>query len=224
MIGKVWTEEFSKYLIKIIWPATIATIKIVFFTMLIGIVFGMLLAIILTLYGDKGLKPRKRISRPILIVINFIRSLPGIILIVTFIPLTKYLVGTTIGVKAVIVPLGISAMAFIAKALEDSFVEVDRQLIEAARSFGASNFQIVTKVIIRESIPSIISVFTMSTVYYIAGSTLAGAVGGGGLGAVALTYGYQSFNDKILYTCVVIIYLMVQFVEYLGKFIYKKIV
>lgn len=223
MLDALFTEEIKKYLYKIIFPATLATLRMVFFTILIGFVAGLSIAVLLTLYGSKGLNPKRKLAFIFDSVINFIRSLPGIILIVALMPLSKLIVGTTIGESAVIVPLGISATAFIAKALESTFIEVDEQLIEAARSFGATDFQIVVHVIIQESIPSIVSLLTMSTVYYIAGTTIAGAVGGGGLGAVALNYGYQSFNSTVLFICVFIIYFMVQVVEWIGGRIYKKL-
>ena len=101
-------------------------------------------------------------------------------------------------------------------------MEVDRQLIEAARSFGATNMQIIFRVIIRESVPGMISALTMASVTYIAGTTIAGAVGGGGLGAVALTYGFQSFNNTVLYMAVFMLFLMVNVTQFIGDWLYKK--
>ena len=151
-----------------------------------------------------------------------IRSFPILILIVAISPLTRWIIGTTIGEAAAIVPLSIAATAFIARLLENCFMEVDRQLIEAARSFGATNMQIIFRVIIRESVPGMISALTMASVTYIAGTTIAGAVGGGGLGAVALTYGFQSFNDTVLYMAVFMLFLMVNVTQFIGDWLYKK--
>ena len=156
-------------------------------------------------------------------IVNTIRSFPILILIVAISPFTRLVIGTTVGEKAVILPLSITATAFIARLLESSFIKVDKQLIEAAKSFGATNMQIMIGVIIKESVPSIISVLTMTTVNYIAATTIAGAVGGG-LGAVALTYGYQSFNDAVLYFSVFVMFLIVNITQYIGDLIYKKLI
>nr|WP_312667002.1 ABC transporter permease subunit [Tissierella praeacuta] len=119
-------------------------------------------------------------------------------------------------------PLTLAATCFIGRALENTYKGVDPQLIEAAKSFGASDLQVVFRVIVKESIPGVVSIATMSTINYIAGSTIAGAVGGGGIGAIALNYGYQSFNNSVLYTSVFILFLMVQVTQTMGNWLYKK--
>lgn len=139
------------------------------------------------------------------------------------IPVTRALVGSIIGEKSAIVPLVVVATALIGRLLENNFKEVNPQLIEAARSFGASNFQIMFKVIIRESIPAMVSSLTFTTIIIISGTTIAGVVGGGGLGSIAINYGYQSFNNYILYSCVVILVIMVIATEYTGKFFYRRL-
>lgn len=217
-------EKYTNYFIKLILPSTIVTIRIVFFTILIGFILGLIIAILLTMYGPNGLNYKKRFYNILSFIVNTIRSFPILILIVAISPFTRLVIGTTIGEKAVILPLSITATAFISRLLESSFIKVDKQLIEAAKSFGATNMQIMFGVIIRESIPSIISVITMASVNYIAATTIAGAVGGGGLGAVALTYGYQSFNNTILYFSVFIMFLFVNITQYIGDFIYKKLI
>lgn len=215
-------EKIIKYMTKIVGPSIIQTLRMVSITLLLGFTLGFIVACLLTLYRDDGLKPNKKIYASLSFIVSTIRSFPGLILIVAISPFTRFIMGTTVGAYAAVVPLTISCMAFVAKLLEDAFKTVDKQLIEAAKSFGASNGQIIFKVIIKESIPAMISVATMATISYIAMSTIAGTVGGGGLGAVALNYGYQSFNDFILYTCVIILFIMVQFVQWLGNRIYKK--
>lgn len=217
-------EKYTNYFIKLILPSTIVTIRIVFFTILIGFILGFIIAILLTMYGPNGLNYKKRFYNILSFIVNTIRSFPILILIVAISPFTRLVIGTTIGEKAVILPLSITATAFISRLLESSFIKVDKQLIEAAKSFGATNMQIMFGVIIRESIPSIISVITMASVNYIAATTIAGAVGGGGLGDVALTYGYQSFNNTILYFSVFIMFLFVNITQYIGDFIYKKLI
>ncbi|WP_304332005.1 methionine ABC transporter permease [Brachyspira innocens] len=217
-------DKYINYFVKLILPSTIVTIRIVFFTILIGFVLGFIIAVLLTMYGPNGLNYKKKFYNVLSFIVNTIRSFPILILIVAISPFTRLIIGTTIGEKAVILPLSITATAFIARLLESSFIKVDKQLIEAAKSFGATNIQIMFGVIIRESIPSIVSVVTMAAVNYIAATTIAGAVGGGGLGAVALTYGYQSFNNTILYLSVFIMFLFVNIAQYIGDFIYKKLI
>ncbi|WP_300752600.1 methionine ABC transporter permease [uncultured Brachyspira sp.] len=217
-------DKYINYFVKLILPSTIVTIRIVFFTILIGFVLGFIIAVLLTMYGPNGLNYKKKFYNVLSFIVNTIRSFPILILIVAISPFTRLIIGTTIGEKAVILPLSITATAFIARLLESSFIKVDKQLIEAAKSFGATNIQIMFGVIIRESIPSIVSVVTMAAVNYIAATTIAGAVGGGGLGAVALTYGYQSFNNTILYFSVFIMFLFVNIAQYIGDFIYKKLI
>ncbi len=157
-------------------------------------------------------------------MVNSIRSFPIIILIVAISPITRLIVGTTIGERAAIFPLTIAATPFMARILETSMKAVDRQLIEAARSFGASDWQIVTRVMVKESMPLIVSGATLSAITFLSATTLAGAVGAGGIGAVALNYGYQSFNNTVLYTSVITLFVMVQLIQFVGDRLYKKIV
>ena len=213
----------TEYWNKLIMPSIFVTLEIVFFTVLIGFVLGFIMAILLTLYGPTGLRYKKRLYAFLSFIINTIRSFPILILIVTIAPFTRIVVGTTIGTRAVILPLAIAATAFIARLLESNFIKVDAQLIEAARSLGATDMQIMWRVIIKESVPSIISVITLATINNIAATTIAGAVGGGGLGAIALTYGYQSFNNTVLYMGVLILLIMVNAVQYFGEWLYKKL-
>lgn len=218
-----FVESMQQYWTKLMVPSIFVTIQIVFFTILIGFVFGFLLAVLLTLYGPTGLHYKKKFYSVLSFIINTIRSFPILILIVSIAPFTRVVVGTTIGMQAVILPLSIAATAFIARLLESSFIKVDSQLIEAARSLGATDMQIIHRVIIKESVPSIVSVITLALVNYIAATTIAGAVGGGGLGAIALTYGYQSFNNSILYMSVFVLLVMVNIVQYFGEWLYKKL-
>ena len=208
----------TEYWNTLVMPSIFVTLEIVFFTVLIGFVLGFIMAILLTLYGPTGLRYKKRLYAVLSFIINTIRSFPILILIVTIAPFTRIVIGTTIGTRAVILPLAIAATAFIARLLESNFIKVDAQLIE-----GATDRQIMWRVIIKESVPSIISVITLATINNIAATTIAGAVGGGGLGAIALTYGYQSFNNTVLYMGVLILLIMVNAVQYFGEWLYKKL-
>ncbi|MEO1816690.1 MAG: methionine ABC transporter permease [Acetobacterium sp.] len=192
-------------------------------TMVLAFVFGFALSIALIIIRPDGLDPHKRLYKVVDFFVNMIRSFPIIILIVAISPLTRTIVGTTIGEKAAILPLTIAATPFIARIFENAFAQVDKQLIEAARSFGASNMQIVFRVMVKEAVPSLVAGMTLTTISYLAATTIAGAVGAGGLGAVALNYGYQSFNNTILYTAVIILCIMAQIIQGTGNFIYKKV-
>lgn len=216
-------QEWWNFFQKIIAPSTFVTLKIVFFTILIGGCLGFILSIMLILFSPRGLNPKKHLYKILDFIVNTIRAFPILILIVALSPITRRIVGTTVGEKAVIFPLAIAATSFMARAFEGTFSSVNPQLIEAARSFGASNMQIIIKVIVKESRAGIISVLTMATISYISSSTIAGAVGGGGIGAIALNYGYQSFNDSVLYTSIIILFIMVQITQELGNYLYKKI-
>ena len=216
---KLWWKYFNG----IIAPSIGTTLKMLFFSMIIAFVVGFMLAILLVIHGPQGLRPHKRIYNFMDFIVNSIRSFPIIILIVAISPITKLIVGTTIGPSAAIFPLSLAATPFIARIIENSLKEVDKQLIEAARSFGASDWQIIIKVMVKEAVPSIVSGTTLCAITFLGATTMAGAVGAGGIGAVALNYGYQSFNNTVLYTSVFILFIMVQMIQSVGNWLYKKI-
>ena len=212
-----------RYFDGIIGPSIFSTLRMLVATMILAFIFGFILAAVLYITHRDGLKPNKTIYRVLDFIVNSIRSFPIIILIVAISPITRAIVGTTIGEKAAILPLTIAAIPFLARILENAFLQVDRQLIEAARSFGASDSQIIFRVIVKEAVPSIVSGTTLATITYLSATTMAGAVGAGGLGAVALNYGYQSFNDMVLYTAVIILLILVYIIQITGDYLYKKI-
>jgi D-methionine transport system permease protein len=192
-------------------------------SMVLSFILGFILAYFLILYGPQGLRPNSTRYKFLDFIVNSIRSFPIIILIVAISPVTRMIVGTSIGEKAAIFPLTLAATPFMARIIENSLKEVDKQLIEAARSFGASDFQIITKVMVKESVPMIVAGATLSTITFLSATTLAGAVGAGGIGAVALNYGYQSFNNTVLYTSVLLLFIMVLVIQWAGDWLYKKI-
>lgn len=210
-----------EYLPKIIWPAVIATLKMLSASLFLGLFIGFIIAIILVLTNPSGLSPNKFIYRLFNSIVDAIRSFPAIILIVALTPLTRLIIGTSVGWHAAVVPLTIAAFPAIARLIEHSLLEVDKNVILAARSFGASNGQIIFKVMFVEAIPSIVSNMTFASIQLLANTTLAGAVGAGGLGAVALTYGYQRFDDAIMYAIVFILSIMVLSLQYLGRTVYR---
>ena len=217
------STRLFEYIPKIIIPALFATLRMLLFSMIISVISGTVIGIILTVTGSGDLKENKKIYGIVSFLVNTIRAFPVIILIVAITPLTKLIAGTSIGEQAAIVPLSIAATPVIARLIQSSFDEVDRNLIIAAKSFGASTMQIIFKVLFVEALPSIISGLTTTTILFLGSITLAGAVGAGGLGAVALTYGYQRFDDAVMYTIVFILCILVFLIQGTGSVLYKKL-
>ena len=199
------------------------TVYMVFFSTLFASILGFILGIVVTVTSPKGLKPNKIIYNVLDLIINVLRSFPFIILIVFIIPLTRAIVGTPIGEAAAIVPLTIAAAPFVARIIESSLKEVDSGVIEAAKSFGASNTQIQFKVMLKEAETSIISVITLTIINIIGYSAMAGSVGAGGLGKVAISYGYQRYQTDVMIVTVIILIIMVQGLQSLGNYLYKKL-
>ena len=199
------------------------TVYMVFFSTLFASILGFILGIVVTVTSPKGLKPNKIIYNVLDLIINVLRSFPFIILIVFIIPLTRAIVGTPIGEAAAIVPLTIAAAPFVARIIESSLKEVDSGVIEAAKSFGASNTQIIFKVMLKEAVPSIISGLTLTIINIIGYSAMAGSVGAGGLGKVAISYGYQRYQTDVMIVTVIILIIMVQGLQSLVNYLYKKL-
>lgn len=195
----------------------------VFFSTLFSLILGFIVAILLILTAPDGLKPNKAIYSVLDAVINILRSFPFIILIVSIAPLTKLIVGKSIGQTAAIVPLTIAAAPFVARVIESALKEVDKGVVEAAKSFGASNTQIIFKVMLKEAVPSIISGLTLTVISIIGYSAMAGTVGAGGLGDLAVRYGYQRYQTDIMIVTVIILIIIVQVLQSLGNYLYKKL-
>lgn len=223
MFLDITSSRLPEYFDRIIVPAIFSTLRMLFFSIILGLLIGVIVAIILVLTSPYGLRPNKTIYRILDFILNMIRSFPVIILIVAISPLTRLIVGTSVGEKAAIVPLTLAAFPVIARYIEASMLEVNPNVILAAKSFGATDFQIIIHVLLAEAMPSIIAGLTTTTILFLGSTTLAGAVGAGGLGAVALTYGYQRFDDLMMYTIVVILFIMVLIIQGLGNLVYKKI-
>jgi D-methionine transport system permease protein len=179
--------------------------------------FGIPLGVILTVTGKGHILENKVVNRILGAIVNATRSTPFIILMVAIIPLTRFLVGSSIGTTAAIVPLTISATPFIARIIESSFLEVDPGVIEAAESMGASPMQIIWKVLLPESMHSIVLGVTLAMISLIGSSAMAGALGGGGLGDLAIRYGYQRFQADTMVATVIILIALVQLVQSVGN-------
>ena len=210
-------------MVNLIIQALGQTIYMVFFSTLFSSVLGFILGIILTVTSPNGLKPNKVIFKFLDVIINILRSFPFIILIVFIIPLTRAIVGTSIGETAAIVPLTIASAPFVARIIESSLKEVDTGVIEAAKSFGASNIQIIFRVMLKEAVPSIIWGLTLTIISIIGYSAMAGCTGAGGLGKVAISYGYQRYQTPVMIVTVIILIVMVQGLQSLGNYLYKRL-
>lgn len=199
------------------------TVFMTFYSTIFSVILGFILAVILTISAEDGLRPNKIIYKVLDVIINILRSFPFIILMVFIIPLTRAIVGTSIGKEAAIVPLTFAAAPFVARIIESSLREVDKGVIEAAKSFGASDFQIIFKVMLKEAVPSIVSGLTLTIISIIGYSAMAGTVGGGGLGYLAVSYGYQRFQKDVMIVTVIILIIIVQALQMLGNYLYKKL-
>lgn len=199
------------------------TFYMVFASTLFSVIFGMPLGIITAISEKGNIWEKKNLNRILNSVINITRSFPFIILMIAVFPLTKLIVGKRIGTTAAIVPLTIAAIPFVARLVETAIKEINPGIIEAALSMGADVKQIVFRVMIPEALPSIASGITLTIINLIGYSAMAGAIGGGGLGNLAIRYGYQGFQEDVMIGTVIVLILMVQIIQDIGTRIYKKL-
>ena len=207
----------------IILKATTQTLTMVFWSTLFSVILGFIPAVIMTLTAPDGLRPNRIVYEVLSFLVNTFRSFPFVILMVIIIPLTRAMVGTTIGTKAAIVPLTVCAIPFIARVFENALRETDAGVIEAARSFGASDWQILFRDYFKESIPRLLNGVILLTINILGYSAMAGTLGGGGIGDIAIRYGYQKYSTEYLVVCSIILIGFVQLVQSIGNFIYKKL-
>lgn len=207
----------------LIIPATLETLYMVFFSSLFAIIFGLILGIILYVTYKDGLKPMPYLYNVLSFIVNFGRSIPFIILVIYIFPFTKAIVGTTIGSTAAIVPLTVGSIPFVARVIENALFELDYGVVEAAKSFGASNLEIIFKVVLPETAPSIVNGLTLTIISIIGFSAMAGSIGAGGLGDVAIRFGFVKFDTAVLNVTVLIIVLLVQIVQISGNLLAKKL-
>ena len=216
-------EKFLSFFTDILIEALGQTIYMVGISTILATLIGFILAIILVVTDEGGLQPNKIINSILGFIVNTLRSFPFIILVVAIIPLTRAIVGKSIGETAALVPLTIGAAPFIARVIEGALKEVDKGLIEAAKSFGATDKQIIFKVMFKEAMPSMVSGLTLTIISVIGYSAMAGAVAGGGLGDVAIRYGYHRYQTEYMVVTIVILIIIVQGLQCLGNYFYKKL-
>lgn len=214
----MWSKEVTNMIITGVWETVYMTLV----STLVGYIFGLPLGILLKVSDKEGLKPNAVLYKILDVIANIFRSIPFIILLILLIPFTRFLVGRSYGTTATIVPLTIAAVPFIGRMVESSLNEVDEGVIEAARSMGASNLRIIVKVMLVEARTSLISGATIATGTILGYSAMAGAVGGGGLGAIAIRYGYNRWQFDIMTVTVILLVVLVQIFQSVGMFIANK--
>lgn len=212
---KIIQEDFPLAL----WETVYVTLLSTLFAILIGLPLGMLLVA-----GDpKGIRPMPGILMKVInVVINFLRSIPFLILIVVVIPLTRLIVGTSVGTVASIVPLVVAAFPFVARLVESSLREVNPNVIETAQSMGATPMQILLRVMLPEAVPSLITNFTLAITTILGYTAMSGAIGGGGLGNIAIMIGYNRYKYAVLYAAVIVLVLLVQVIQSFGTWLAMK--
>lgn len=213
------TEE---QLIELITDGTMQTLYMTFASVFFSYLFGLPLGVILVATGKDGITPMPVFNNILGTIVNVVRSLPFLILMIALIPFSRFVVGTSIGSNAAIVSLVIAAVPFIGRMVESSLLEIDHGVIEAAQSMGASPMQIIFKVMIPEAVPSLITGGAIASTTILGYSAMAGAVGAGGLGALAIRFGYHRSEPMIMYITLIILVFMVQFMQFLGDYMAKK--
>lgn len=202
-----------------IWTSTLETLYMVFFSTLFSLLIGFPIGILLTVTKEGNILESPKLNKVLDFIINTLRSFPFIILMILLFPLSRIIVGTTIGSTAAIVPLSISAAPFVARMIEGALNEVDKGLIEASSSMGANNWTIIFKVMISETMPHIIHGITVTVISLIGFSAMAGTIGAGGLGDLAIRFGYQRFKTDIMVYAVIVIIIVVQILQSLGNYL-----
>ncbi|MDR3490628.1 MAG: ABC transporter permease [Gammaproteobacteria bacterium] len=212
----------SQTILFLLFKATGETVLMVLAASCIATLIGLPLGILLYVTRPKNFLENTYLYKTLSAIINITRSIPFIILMIAVIPFTRLIVGTSIGTLAAIVPLSLAAMPFIARVVESALLEVNKGLIEAAMAMGATPMQIIRKVLLPEGFPSIINGLTLTVVNLVGYSAMAGAVGGGGLGDLAIRYGYQRFDIQIMLITIVLMIILVQSIQYIGDFFVKR--
>jgi D-methionine transport system permease protein len=210
-----------------LWPllldGTLDTLYMVSLAALFTVIIGLPLGVLLFLTRRDGVLPAPRVNQVIGSVVNIGRSLPFIVLLIALIPFTRMIIGTTLGSTAAVVPITIGAFPFFARVVENALDEVDKGRIEAILSMGGNVWHIIGKVLLPEALPAILAGITLTVVMLIGFSSMAGVIGGGGLGDLAIRYGYQRFNDQVMVGTVVILVVMVQLVQSVGDRLVRRL-
>lgn len=215
----MWTSATTDMIITGIGQTLYMTIL----STVVGYVFGLPLGVMLAVFDKDGLRPNKAVYKVLDVISNIIRSIPFLILLILIIPLTRLIVGKSYGSSATVVPLVVAAIPFIGRMVESSIKEVDAGVVEAARSMGASDLRIIVKVLLLESRTSLITGATIAIGTILGYSAMAGSVGGGGLGDIAIRYGYYRYESQIMIVTVILLVVLVQVFQSIGMIIASKL-
>jgi D-methionine transport system permease protein len=211
-------------ILELVLPATGQTCLMVLLSTVFSLILGFPLGVLLCVSDPvSGIKPRKVLFQILTRIVNALRSFHFIILMILLFPLSRLIVGKTIGTAATVVPLSVAAAPFVARIIETSLKEVDFGVIQAAKAMGSSTMQIILKVLIPEALPSLVDGITLTIINLIGYSAMAGAIGGGGLGDLAIRYGYQRFRPEIMAIAVIVILIMVELIQFIGSKISGRI-
>ena len=213
---------FNEALVDLLWEGTVDTIYMTLVSTFFSYVFGLVMGVVLVICRKDGIRPNALVYGVLDVVVNLTRSFPFLILMIAVIPFTRFLVGTTIGNNATVVPLVIAAAPFVARLIEQSLLEVDKGVIEAAQSMGASTWQIMYKVYIPEARPSLVNGSAIAATTILGYSAMSGAVGGGGLGKLAIMYGYNRYQTDIMVMTVVLLIIIVQAFQSFGNWATRR--
>ena len=215
----MWSSEVNNMILN----GILETLYMTLLSTAVGYLFGLPMGVLLAVFDKDGLKPNRAAYKVIDIIANIVRSIPFLILLILVIPLTKLIVGQSYGSSATVVPLVVAAIPFIARMVESSLKEVDYGVIEAARAMGANDFTIVVKVMILESRTSLITGATIAIGTILGYSAMAGTVGGGGLGDIAIRYGYYRYDSAIMIVTVVLLVVLVQVFQSVGMVVASRL-
>ncbi|WP_336786816.1 methionine ABC transporter permease [Paenibacillus sp. MMO-177] len=205
-----------------IWPATKDTLTMIGASLLFTVIIGLVIGVILFLTSRKQLLEQPVVYGLLSLVVNILRSVPFVILMILIMPMTKLLTGTTLGVQGTIPPLVVAAAPFFARLVETSLREVDKGVIEAAQAMGASRWDIVRRVLLLEARPGLLAGITITAVTLVSYTAMAGVIGGGGLGDLALRYGYQRFQLSVMIVTVVMLIILVQLLQMAGDHLVRR--
>ncbi len=210
----------NSQIMKLVLTSTGQTLEMVFFSTLFSLILGLPLGVLLHVTDKEekgGIIPRPVLNEILSRIVNILRSFPFLILMIVLMPVARLILGTTIGTKAAVVSLSIAAAPFVARVIETSLVEVDPGVIQAAKAMGSTNWQIIWKVMLPEALPGLVSGVTLTVINLIGYSAMAGTIGGGGLGDLAIRYGYQRFRPDVMAAAVIVTILLVEIIQFAGN-------
>ena len=210
----------NSMIIKLVAESTLQTIEMVFWSTVFSLIMGLPLGVLLHVTDREdqgGIIPKPLLNEILSRIVNILRSFPFLILMIVLMPVARFILGTTIGTRAAVVSLSIAAAPFVARVIETSLKEVDPGVVQAAKAMGSTNGQIIVKVMLPEALPSLVSGVTLTIINLIGYSAMAGTIGGGGLGDLAIRYGYQRFRSDVMLAAVIVTIVLVELVQFVGN-------